>query len=419
MSDLPGGVTAGNVHLRWLLVCFPAFVLPGCGTDVLGPEDGPSAVRVRAGFDFTCAIDIDASVICWGRNALGQLGTGGSDSNQIAPVKIALDERFISLSTKANGNHACALTWQRDAYCWGENDFGQLGNGSTADRRTPTPVDSDLAFRSIAAGWRFTCALTVDHDAYCWGRGEWGQLGDGQAVQSPTPVAVAGGHKFDLLEVGSNNVVCGLTREGRVLCWGLAFFGSLGATPPDTCTRADGLQLACARLPHPIDSDQSFIHVTVGNSFACAIDDRASSWCWGLNTTGQLGSVPAVLCPSFNGVDQLPCSPQPVRVMGNLDFVSISAGVQHTCGVTRLGAGYCWGSNSIGQFGNGSLGMATSEPTLIVGGLEFLTVSAGANHTCGETLGRNLWCWGSNDAGQLGTANNNLELIPALVAVRR
>lgn len=403
---------------NWTMIGSALLVLAGCGARVLEPVDGPTATRVQAGFDFSCAIDVDASVVCWGRNTRGELGNG-DDSSRISPVQIALDDRFVSLSTRPNARHACAVTWRREAYCWGQNSFGQLGIGSSVDQSTPARVDTDREFRVVSAGWRFTCALTTDDDAYCWGRGEWGQLGDGLAERSMVPVKVAGGHKFRTIEVGSNNLVCGLTRNGQVLCWGLDYFGSLGAPAPDTCTRVDGLVLACAKVPQSIDSQQSFVHVSTGNSFACAIDSVGSSWCWGVNGSGQLGSAPLTLCVSFDGLSQFPCSIEPTLVDGGLDFVSISAGALHACGITRTGAGYCWGSNSIGQRGDGTLGVATAAPTEIIGGLEFLTVSAGANHSCGETLGRNLWCWGLNDVGQLGTANNNLELVPALVSKDR
>ena len=262
------------------------------GDSPVGPGAGAVMSRVYAGNGFTCGIAEGGRGLCWGINDEGQLGTGSSiiASFGSSPQVVSEDLRFRELGTKAAGRHVCGVTTSGDAYCWGENNFGQVGNGSTTFLAGPQRVSGGLTFASITAGWRFSCGVTTDGEAYCWGRGEWGQLGDGLATRSPVPAAVAGGHKFRKLDVGSSNLVCGLTTAGRILCWGLDLAGALGAPSGATCVRGDGLQLACATSPQPIASDELFLEVSAGSSFACGITRSLRALCWGRNDQGQLGS---------------------------------------------------------------------------------------------------------------------------------
>ncbi len=387
--------------------------LIGCGGDSpLGPSDNVALGRIHASTSFTCARGNDLRAMCWGSNDVGQLGNG-SISDERSPRVISGDLRFSNLSTKPAGRHVCGVTTSGAAYCWGRNDFGQLGDGSLQARATPTLVSGNLTFSSISAVWRFSCGLTTDGVGYCWGRGEWGQLGDGLATRSLVPVRVAGGHRFLKIEAGSNNLVCGLTTEERILCWGLNRAGALGAPSSVTCTRSDGFQLGCATIPQPISSDERFRDLSTGSSFACGITTSAIVLCWGRNHHGQLGREGEELCPQRGS--EIPCSRTPVAVSGGHRFATVATGITHVCGVTLESDAYCWGENSFGQRGNGSLGVSSSIPELVLGGLSFATVSAGDLHSCGETTDGNLYCWGANHRGQLGSGNIDLGLTPVSV----
>ena len=408
MGDYPRRLTAGC----WL----PALAvgLLACGSDSpLGTSGGIVMGRVQASTSFSCAIGADDRAMCWGSNDVGQLGHD-SIGDRLTPRVVPSDLTFVSLSTKPAGRHVCGVVSSGAAYCWGQNDFGQLGDGSLQLRATPTLVSGNLSFSSISASWRFSCGLTTDDAAYCWGRGEWGQLGDGLATRSLVPVPVAGGHRFLKIEAGSNNLVCGVTTEERILCWGLNRAGALGAPSSVTCTRSDGFQFGCATIPQPISSAERFRDLSAGSSFACGVTTSDTVLCWGRNHRGQLGSEGTELCPQ--GGSQIPCRRTPVAVSGGLRFATVAAGLTHVCGVTLEADAYCWGENSLGQRGNGSVGVSSSVPELVLGGLSFATVSAGDLHSCGATTDGKLYCWGANNRGQLGSGTKDLGLTPVSVA---
>ncbi len=353
--------TARGSSLLIFTLCFAACE----GQSPMGPEGGVVMGRVYAGHGFTCGIVEGGKALCWGINDEGQLGEGGFyASYKTAPRVISDDLSFRQLGTKASGRHVCGVTTSGDAYCWGENDFGQLGHGSASPRDVLRLVAGGLTFTSITAGWRSSCGVTTDEEAYCWGRGEWGQLGDGLATLSSVPVAVAGGHKFQKLEVGSSNLVCGLTTAGKILCWGLDLRGALGAPGTAICVRTDGLELACATTPQPIASDELFMEVSAGSSFACGITLSCQALCWGRNDWGQLGRPTTETCAQgiFSG---RACGRTPMPVLGPQRFVMVTAGLRHACGVTVDGDAYCWGRDSLGELGRGSDTLAASRWTVM------------------------------------------------------
>ena len=391
----------------------------GCAGNPTGPDLGELDVRpsrIQAGTDFTCFLANDARVWCAGVNTHGQLGDATKrDRDQLAPIQSEL--RFEMISTQPGGEHVCGVTEGGDVYCWGENDFGQVGDGTQVDKALPARVQGDLQFRLVSAGWRFTCGIVTTGAAYCWGRGEWGQLGDGRIANSSTPVPVASAERFASLTVGSNNIVCGVTEEAELFCWGLNFGGAVGAETSETCT-LNQFSLPCAPNPVRVAPGVSFKQVAAGQSYACAITLQNETMCWGSNTAGQLGTDQTVDCPTV-GTNSIPCSPTPIAVSGSMAFVNLAAGLNHTCAINAEGEAYCWGDNEFGQRGDGLLLNGGSTPVAVRGGLSFAQLSAGNNHTCGETTNGVLYCWGANYIGQLATNNRNLELTPALVAEGR
>ncbi len=199
--------------------------------------------------------------------------------------------------------HTCVLTGSGAAYCWGDNFYGQLGNGSTSNSVTPVAVAGGLNFNALAAGLYHTCGLTSAGAAYCWGRNAEGQLGDGSTTNSSRLVAVVGDLRFNALAAGGYH----------------AGFGF--------------------RFEH-----------------TCGLTSSGAAYCWGLNSNGQLGVGTATgpeSCPY--GAEEIPCSTVPVPVSGGVSFAALSAGdFSYTCGVTGAGAIYCWGSNYYGQLGDGT-----------------------------------------------------------------
>jgi alpha-tubulin suppressor-like RCC1 family protein len=201
---------------------------------------GLSFVQISAGALHTCGIVTDGRAFCWGMNDVGQLGTGefGLDpwetelhAGVLAPVPVAGGRRFTQIS--AGWESTCGITTERVALCWGENRWGQLGDGTTMNRALPVVVGNGMLFRSIGVGDQFTCGLALDGQAFCWGSNWSGVLGDGTSdpgAVTPTPTPVPTALRFQQIETGWNRT-CGIATSGLAYCWG-STFPIAGATVP-------------------------------------------------------------------------------------------------------------------------------------------------------------------------------------------
>jgi len=196
-----------------------------------------------------------------------------------------------------------------------------------------------LKFLTVSTGAFHTCGLAADSTAFCWGLNDHGQLGD-LIADTTRPAAVRGGIKFAMITVGSLHS-CGLTSAGAAYCWGDNEFGQLG----------DSLELQTS-IPNAVTGGKTFVRLSAGGSHNCGISSDSTAWCWGSDVNGQLGGPPTHTCLTA-GVSG-PCSPIPQRVQGGYTFSTISAGAQHTCAITTDQTTYCWGLNSFGQLGSGS-----------------------------------------------------------------
>lgn len=340
------------------------------------------AFRAR---NFACGIDVSGSSYCWGVNDDGQLGNG-TTSDALTPQLVSggLAFRYVS----AGGAHVCGLTAAGDAYCWGRNVNGQLGDGTTTDRSVPTPVTGGIAFQSITAGADYTCGLDGSGVAYCWGENGDGQVGDGMTSNAVSPVAVSGGLTFAQLDAGDDHT-CGVTTSGSANCWGDNGDGQLGDG-----TTAERL------TPTPVAGGLSFAVVIAGSRTTCGIDEEGVAYCWGENGDGQLG-----LGHTDNAL-----TPEPVT--GGLLFRAIEPGEEHSCGITTNEEIYCWGHRGDGAVGDAPI--TYFSPVSVVGGLTLAAVTAG-DHSCGLTADGDAHCWGGNDSGQLGDGTFDLRPSPAAV----
>ncbi len=236
---------------------------------------GNDAFRLlRAGQSHTCGLTTSGDVLCWGLNDHGQLGDG-STTNRSTPTRVtASGLRFISLS--AGWNHTCAIAYDGNAYCWGANAAGQIGNGTRSDMRVPTPVGGTTRFTSISAGNAHTCAVGEAGEVYCWGRNTFGQLGNGGTADAATPTAVSTPTRFISVSVGGVHS-CARTRAGQVWCWGRNLYGQIG--DGSNVTRE-----APVRVSGP-----AFTSINVSGSHTCGVTSTDETWCWGYNVEGQLG----------------------------------------------------------------------------------------------------------------------------------
>jgi alpha-tubulin suppressor-like RCC1 family protein len=377
---------------------------PGAGYTLLaaaGGASGPSAPfhvgltfsSVAAGVMHTCGIT-SGGAYCWGNNYNGRLGAPtGTLALDSVPVLVSGGLNFASIS--AGANQSCGVTTSHSAYCWGINDNGELGNGTTAPSLAPGPVNGALSFTSISAGFGHTCGVTTDHAVYCWGANDSGQVGNGTRTRSLTPALVSGSGTTLLVAsvAAGGGFTCGLTTGNAVYCWGDNQGGQLGnGTTVTSSTPVLVSGSGTTRLFTSVSAD----------SHTCGVTTSDAAYCWGYNNTGQLGT----------GSSTLPAT-TPVAVGGGLTFRSVSAGAGFSCGVTTGNAAYCWGFNSGGRLGIGDT-ITTFSPVAVSGGLSFASVSTGF-HTCGPTTNNVLYCWGYNDNGQVG---DGTRLTPRVAPVR-
>lgn len=336
-----------------------------------------------------CGLTTTGAAYCWGQNQFRQLG---NNSTTNSPVPVVVSGNLVFSSLSVGGAHSCALTFLAQAYCWGYNAYGQLGIGTLGTNiGIPTLVNG--TFSSIVAGAYHTCALTANGTASCWGLGNFGQLGAGNVTQIATPIAVSTTLKFSSLD-GGERQTCGLTPSSTLYCWGRNTNGELGT---GTTANAD--------IPALVGGGLTFASFSTGGQHTCAMTTTGLSYCWGRNTTGQIGNNK----PSRALV--------PTVVGGNLSFSSIYANDYHTCALTPSGQAYCWGANTYGQLGNNST-TDSDVPVAVSTNLRFSSLTSnGFGHTCGLAKDTGLaYCWGYNVVGQLGSGNTIGSLVPVAVA---
>jgi alpha-tubulin suppressor-like RCC1 family protein len=298
--------------------------------------------ELSTGGNHTCGVTASGEGFCWGLNFYGQLGDGTNADHNV-PSAVAGNLTFLSLSASDGGlGHSCGLSVGGAAYCWGNNDLGQLGDGTEQDSNQPVPVLGEHVFALVSANSvQHNCGLTENGEAYCWGWNGYNQLGDGTNVRSNVPVAVSGPLTFALVSTGGHHS-CGLTVAGDAYCWGHNAYGDLGRG-----TNSNG-----ESAPEAVSGNHTFTSLNAGLFHSCGITSAGEAYCWGQNLFGALGNG--------TNVD----SNLPVSVSGGLAFVSVSAGGEHSCGLTASGKPYCWGRDEHGQLGNG-VQVASSVPVAV------------------------------------------------------
>lgn len=346
---------------------------------------------IYAGTSHTCARASPAGTYCWGANDGGQVGDGTTTSRRY-PRAVGV-EGDISFTLIAAGSvHTCAVRGIGTSYCWGLNASGNLGDGTITQKLTPVAVASPggVSYTSIDVGRDHSCARVANGGVHCWGSNASLQLGDGTSFTRTTPRAVVQPDGVVLNSVATGDVhTCAISTAWLLYCWGEDISGATSHTPSHVAM-PDGTTV---------------VGVDAGGRHTCARTLIPTMYCWGANDRGQLGIG--------NTTNQR--QPTAVSLPSGVDISELRLGDRHSCFRTSAGVVYCWGANDKGQLGDGSTADRTT-PVLVrlPPGLTATNLAVGGNHTC-VTTSDGAYCWGSNASGQLGDDSNTDRVLPVRV----
>jgi len=388
--DLDGGIGGSTIDSGWL--------------------------AITAGSYHTCAIASDNQAYCWGFNGTGQLG---NNSTSISLLPVAVDTSSVLKnktikSITAGNSHTCAIASDDQAYCWGNGDHGQLGNNYSGQNfKAPVAVSTsgllkNKTIKSISVGGHHTCAIASDNQAYCWGYNYYGQLGNNSTENSSIPVAVntLGALKNKTIKsitAGSAHT-CAIASDDQAYCWGYnASHGRLGNNSTENSS-----------VPVVVDTSIALKNKTVksivaGVSHTCAIASDNQAYCWGYNAFRQLGN-------NSNQNSKIPVAVSTSGLLKNKTITSIVTGNNHTCAIASDNQAYCWGLGNSGQLGNNSNPVSSAPVAVDTSGLlkdkTVKYITAGNSHTCAIASDDQAYCWGANTHGQFGNNSKESSLAP-------
>ncbi|MBM4412460.1 MAG: hypothetical protein FJ040_03295 [Chloroflexi bacterium] len=363
----------------------------GVTTDVVLPSPVVALNQISTiyvGANHVCTTSMRGRVLCWGANTTGQIGSGQfSDSTGIAtPQNVNLVVPALAVTVGAE--HSCALLNTTELSCWGNNLYGQIGNGfagEIAHTAIPNFVSTLIGVSYFASGANNNCAI-VNGEVFCWGDNQYAQVGQptagvGDIRALPTKIALLSDMRA--VTVGKHHA-CALSNTGSVYCWGRNNQLQLG-----------GFVGEQSATPSVVQNVANIIQISAGDDHTCALSSQGRVYCWGSNGAGQLGSQSSD--SAF------------VEVQGVDNIQQIALGSAHTCAFNGTSV-VCWGSNEHGQLGVGEVTEPVTLPdnrTSIQIDGQVLQIAAGGNRSCVITAQNGeVWCWGQNENAQLGVTNN-------------
>jgi alpha-tubulin suppressor-like RCC1 family protein len=376
----------------------------------------------------TCAILTDASIKCWGDNNYGQVGDGSVSTSRYVATNVSMPsgKQGRSLSHGSQANHLCAIMTDGSLYCWGYNYYGQIGDGTTCTSSSylngcngqtgrSSPVEVSLptgrTVTAVSTGVYHTCAILDDGSVWCWGYNDKGQLGVGNMssgtwAYSPSQTLLPTGRTATAIASGENHN-CAVLDDNSMVCWGEGEHYRLGNTnsqtdrsSPTYVTGSDGSVSAL-----------QFSSVAAGKRHTCSITTDNDMYCWGYDAQEQLGNV--------NTGQWASNSPLPVNLPAAREAMGIIAGDYHTCAILDDESMYCWGYDNdnrlnteyncgSGDYTNGcdAEDRDIPAPAIPPSGRSIVAAFAGSQHTCVLIDNGGLYCFGTNQEGQLGNGSN-------------
>eukprot|EP00551_Chaetoceros_affinis_P006769 CAMPEP_0203676422 /NCGR_PEP_ID=MMETSP0090-20130426/24478_1 /ASSEMBLY_ACC=CAM_ASM_001088 /TAXON_ID=426623 /ORGANISM="Chaetoceros affinis, Strain CCMP159" /LENGTH=443 /DNA_ID=CAMNT_0050542961 /DNA_START=40 /DNA_END=1371 /DNA_ORIENTATION=+ len=378
--------------------------------------DTTFATQLSGGGGHSCVVDNDNNLKCWGYNKYGQLGDGTTVCKN-TPTLIALGTSVATNATQIalGGMHSCAIDNLNKLLCWGANRAGQLGDGTNENKNVPTVIslghDSTYATQ-IALGGSHSCSIDSLGNLLCWGSNAYGQLGDGTGHSKNIPTIIPLGGDATYIDTYPTQIAlgnmhsCAIDNLNSLLCWGDNWYGQLGDGTYDERKVPTVISLGD-------NADATFAtKIALGADHSCTINNKNSLKCWGDNMAGQLGD---------GTYDENRNTPTTIY-LGDDDTTyatHIALGNIHSCAIDNLNELQCWGNNFFGQLGDGT-NNSTNTPTIISVGdnpASLRVLGLGDNHSCIIDDLNNLLCWGSNYEGQLGDGTNDSKNTPTSISV--
>ena len=348
---------------------------------------------IAAGTYNGCAILENESMVCWGDNEYGQLGDG-TTTGSVVPVYVNVAANETPVEVTVGQVTACALMESGNIYCWGSGYYGKMGNGepwnddyvNTEMRQVLLPEGQGGQTVSISGG--HICTILDNGDVYCWGRGNQGQLGYGGTSNRniPAKVNLPGQRSAIAISTGTF-MTCAITTDGMGYCGGVIVVWQLG----NGTTYSRWTTPAVFLFP----SGYAPVSISAGDDFACALMDNRKVMCWGENNDGRLGQGPLATDDET--------TPVWVSMENSETAHFLDIGTKSACMILDSGGTKCWGTNEEGQIGQGDTDIDYySTPTEVNGSYDFVALSINSDTICAITSNAEGYCWGDNEAGQTG-----------------
>jgi alpha-tubulin suppressor-like RCC1 family protein len=346
--------------------------------------------KVVAGSFHTMLIKTDGTLWAWGDNSSGQLGDG-TTTNQSSPTQVETGTDWAVV----RGGYApqtVAIKSNGTLWAWGNNSGGQLGDGTTANKSSPTQVETATNWSTISAGDSHTVAIKTDGTLWAWGSNTYGQLGNGTTTQQFSPSQIGTATNWSAVAAGQFHTIA-IKTDGTLWAWGWNLSGQLG----------DGTT-ADKSSPIQVGTTVNWNAVAAGYAHTIALRSDGTLWAWGLNSNGQLGDGSTTAIHS------------PKKVGTGSSWAVVAAGDSHTIAIMSDGTLWTCGKNDSGQLGDGTT-TQKNDLTKIGSATSWTVIAGGARHTAALQSDGTVWAWGDNSRGQLGDGTTTNSSSPVKLGV--